>query len=156
VQGKIAEARTRGTGDFTEQLSSGFESYFTDRDVKTGSGTLTSVGQVVLNRLHPTSTLTSVKVHDVQLTYKGDTAPKEFKDVQTIELRLTLYWKGLGILNKDGWTKVTMTYDNEVGQWTKLDIIDTNGLKNSDIADVPVKTAVTAFVAWMSSDSNNN
>jgi len=154
IQGKVEEARTRGSGDFTAQLSSAFESFFTDRDVRKSDGTLTSFAQVVLDQLHPTATFVSVNVHDVKVTYRGDNPPKDWDQVQGVDLRLTLHWKGWGIITDDGWTKVAMTYDKEVGRWTHVEVLETNGVKNADIWKTAAAVAVSALVNWLSSDNN--
>ena len=154
LQGKVEEARTRGSGDFTAQLSSGFESYFTDRDVRKSDGTLTSLGQVVLDQLHPTATFVSASVHDVKITYRGENLEKDWKNVQSIDLRLTLHWKGWGVITDDGWTKVAMTFDKEVGRWTHLEVLDTNGVKNAEIWKTAATVTISALVTWLTSDSN--
>jgi hypothetical protein len=63
-------------------------------------------------------------------------------------------WKGLGIITDDGWTKVAMSFDSEVGKWTKLEVIDTNGVKTQDVLETAGKVALTAFFTWPTSDSN--
>lgn len=154
LKGKVEETRTRGSSDFTGQLASAFESFFTDKDVRKSNGTLTSFGQVVLDQIHPTATFTRAKIHDVKLTYRGETPPKEWKDVQRIDLRLTLYWKGLGIITDDGWTKVAVSYDSEVGRWTKMDIIETNGVTNKQVIGTVVEAGLTALIYWLSGGDN--
>ena len=154
LQGKVEEARTRGNGDFTTQLSSAFESYFTDRDVRTSDGTLTSLGQVVLDQLHPTATFVSASVHDVKITYRGENLAKDWENLQSIDLRLTLRWKGWGIITDDGWTKVSMTFDKEVGKWTHVEVLDTNGVKNETIWKTGATIAIGALVNWLGSSSN--
>jgi hypothetical protein len=154
LQGKVEEARTRGSGDFTAQLSSGFESFFTDRDVRKSDGKLTSFGQVVLDQLHPTATFVGVSVHDVKITYRGENLAKDWQNLQRVDLRLTLRWKGWGIVTDDGWTKVAMTFDKEVGRWTHVDVLDTNGVKNADIWKAGATVAIGALVNWLTGGSN--
>ena len=154
LQGKVDEARTRGSSDFTAQFSSGYESFFTDRDVRKSDGTLTSFGQVVLDQIHPTATFVSVSVHDVKITYRGENLAKNWENMQTVDLRLTLHWKGLGIVTDDGWTKVAMTFDKEVGKWTHVDVLDTNGVKNADIWKATATVAIGALINWLGSGSN--
>jgi hypothetical protein len=154
LQGKVDEARTRGSGDFTSQCSSGFESFFTDRDVRKSDRTLTSLGQVVLDQLHPTATFVSASVNDVKITYRGENLAKDWKNMQRVDLRLTLRWKGWGIVTGDGWTKVAMTFDKEVGKWTHVDVLDTNGVKNETIWKTGATIAIGALVNWLGSSSN--
>ena len=127
---------------------------FTDKDVNKSDGRLTSLGQVVLDDIHPTATFVRASVHDVQITYRGDNLAKDWQNVQKIELRLTLHWKGLGIITDDGWTKIAMTFDKEVGKWTHVQVLDTNGVKNADIWKTGATLAISALVNWLTSDSN--
>ena len=154
LQGKVEEARTRGSGDFTAQLSSAYESYFTDRDVRKSDGTLTSLGQVVLDQLHPTATFVSASVHDVKITYRGENLAKDWQNVLRVDLRLTLRWKGWGIVTDEGWTKVAMTFDKEVGRWTHVDVLETNGVKKADLWKAGATVAISALVNWLTSDNN--
>ncbi|MEI6394985.1 MAG: hypothetical protein WCT12_28245 [Verrucomicrobiota bacterium] len=154
LEGKVEEARTRGSGDFTTQFSSAYESYFTDRDVRKSDGTLTSLGQVVLDQLHPTATFVGVSVHDVKITYRGENLAKDWQNLQRVDLRLTLRWKGWGIVTDDGWTKVAMTFDKEVGRWARVEALDTNGVKNTDIWKTAAQVAITALVGLLTGGSN--
>jgi hypothetical protein len=154
LQGKVEEARTRGSGDFTAQLSSGYESYFTDKDVRKSDGTRTSVGQIVLDQLHPTATFVSASVHDVKITYRDENLAKDWQNLQRVELRLTLRWKGWGIVTDDGWTKVAMIFDKEVGKWTHMEVLDTNGVKKADLWKAGATVAIGALVNWLSSSNN--
>lgn len=147
IQGKVDEARTRGSGDFTAQLKAAYEAFFTDKDVRTSSGTMTSLGQVVLDQIHPTATLVRVSVSEVRLTYPGDIAPKDLKDVQKFDVRLVLYWKGW--ITDSGYTKVAMTYDREVGRWTKSEVLDTNGTTNKEIGETAAKVGLALLLQML-------
>jgi hypothetical protein len=148
LKGKMEEFSTRGTGDFTEQLSAGFQAFFSDKDVPTSSGKKTSFAQVILDDIHPNSTFVRAKVNDVRLYWKGDKAPDDLKKTQKMDVRVTLYWKGAGIITSDGYTQVAMTFDNEVERWTKLEVLGTNGVKTEDVAKGVIDIALIALTLW--------
>jgi hypothetical protein len=47
-----------------------------------------------------------------------------------------------------------MTFDKEVGKWTHVDVLDTNGVKNETIWKTGATIAIGALVNWLGSSSN--
>jgi len=84
--------------------------------------------QELFNGIHPVGTAKEVKVHEVEITWKHGQPTNRPEDVQTFNVRFTLYWEGP--ITKDGVTKVNATYDAESQRWMGMQILATNGLTN--------------------------
>jgi hypothetical protein len=89
--------------------------------------------QQVFNRIHPVGTAKSAQVHDVAILWKRGVPSKRLDDVQTFTVRYTLYWEGP--VTKDGYTKISETYDAEIGRYTAGRILATNGITNRDASE---------------------
>ncbi len=86
--------------------------------------------QELFKLIHPIGTAKSVVVHDVDIHWKKGKQTSNEKDVEDFTVRFTIYWEGP--LVKDGFTKATQTFDEEVGRWTGGKILITNGVTNDD------------------------
>ncbi len=86
--------------------------------------------QQLFKFMHPVGTAKSVVVHDVNVHWKQGKPTHSEKNVEDFTVRFTIYWEGPII--KDGFTKATQTFDEEIGRWTGGTILTTNGVTNND------------------------
>lgn len=87
--------------------------------------------QMVFNMVHPIGTASRVVVHDVSLQWKTDKPTADENDIMSWTCRLTVYWSS--ILVDDGYTKLLLTFDNEVKNFTKKEILATNGKTTEEV-----------------------
>lgn len=87
--------------------------------------------QMVFNMVHPIGTASRVVVHDVSLQWKTDKPTADENDIMSWTCRLTVYWSS--ILVDDGYTKLLLTFDNEVNNFTKKEILATNGKTTEEV-----------------------
>ena len=87
--------------------------------------------QELFKLIHPIGTAKSVVVHDVGIHWKQGRPTNNEKDVEDFTVRFTIYWEGPIV--KDGYTKATQTFDEEVGRWTGGSILSTNGTTTADV-----------------------
>jgi hypothetical protein len=104
---------------------------FTDR--------LNSEKQKVFNALHPVGTANSIVVHEVNVI--GATAGQKHA-----EIRFTVFWSGP--VTSDGFTKVRVTYDPEIGRYIDHEILATNGLTNAQTKQMGIDF-LTGFLEGM-------
>jgi hypothetical protein len=72
--------------------------------------------QQLFNAFHPIGTAKSVIVHDVTITgWKHSQVTGKENDILGFSTRFTIYWEGPVV--KDGFTKVSATWDNESQRW---------------------------------------
>ena len=87
--------------------------------------------QMVFNMVHPIGTASRVAVHDVSLQWKTDRPTADENDIMSWTCRLTVYWSS--ILVDDGFTKLLLTFDNEVKNFTNVEILATNGKTTEEV-----------------------
>lgn len=87
--------------------------------------------QMVFNMVHPIGTASRVSVHDVSLQWKTDKPTADENDIMSWTCRLTVYWNS--ILVDDGFTKLLLTFDNEVKNFTNVEILATNGKTTEEV-----------------------
>ena len=87
--------------------------------------------QMVFNMVHPIGTASRVAVHDVSLQWKTDKPTADENDIMSWTCRLTVYWNS--ILVDDGFTKLVLTFDNEVKNFTNVEILATNGKTTEEV-----------------------
>lgn len=89
------------------------------------------IPQAVFEWVHPVGTASRIVVHDVALSWKNGQASSSAEDLLSWTARLTVYWSA--ILVTDGYTKLQVTYDNEVGRITGVNILATNGQTHDQV-----------------------
>ena len=89
------------------------------------------IPQAVFEWVHPVGTASRIVVHDVALSWKNGQASSRAEDLLSWTARLTVYWSA--ILVTDGYTKLQVTYDNEVGRITGVNILATNGQTHDQV-----------------------
>ena len=87
--------------------------------------------QMVFNMVHPIGTASRVVVHDVSLQWKTDKPTADENDIMAWTCRMTVYWSS--ILVDDGFTKLLLTFDNEVKNFTNVEILATNGKTTEEV-----------------------
>lgn len=87
--------------------------------------------QMVFNLVHPIGTASRVVVHAVSLQWKTDKPTADENDIMSWTCRLTVYWSSIRV--DDGFTKLLLTYDNEVGNFTRKEILATNGMTTEEV-----------------------
>ena len=89
--------------------------------------------QSIFDAIHPIGTAKLVKIHDVEIDWKRGEKTNLEEDIKTIGIRYTVFWEGP--ITKDGFTKMSSTYDAEVGRYTGNRILATNGITNEDVGE---------------------
>lgn len=90
--------------------------------------------QDVFSALHPLGTAKSVTVHEVTIdAWRGGRNTQQWEDLKQFTVTFTLYWEGP--IEKDGFTKVSMTYDNESQRYVSGRTLHTNGTTNGDVVE---------------------
>jgi len=87
--------------------------------------------QMVFSLIHPIGTASRVVVHDVSLQWKTDRPTADENDIMSWTCRLTVYWSSIRV--DEGFTKLLLTFDNEVGNFTKTEILATNGMTTEEV-----------------------
>jgi hypothetical protein len=100
--------------------------------------------QQLFSAFHPVGTAKSVVVHDVAITgWKHSQVTGQIDDILGFSARFTIYWEGPIV--KDGFTKVSATWDNESQRWLPGQVLATNGMTNQQAANLFVEIAGAAF-----------
>lgn len=90
--------------------------------------------QSIFDALHPVGTAKNIVVHEVTIdSWLHGAVTNREADVQKFTVRFTVYWEGP--LEKNGFTKVTQTFDTEVGRYVSGRIEATNGITKSDVGE---------------------
>ena len=95
------------------------------------------IPQAVFEWVHPVGAASRIVVHDVALSWKNGQASSSAEDLLSWTARLTVYWSA--ILVTDGYTKLQVTYDNEVGRITDVNILATNGQTHDQVNEAAWK-----------------
>jgi hypothetical protein len=90
--------------------------------------------QGIFEALHPTGTATGSKIHEVKITkWRNGIASNQAGDIAEFVVRYTIYWKGP--VNRDGFTKISQTFDAEVNRYIRSEVLETNGITNNEAAE---------------------
>jgi len=110
---------TRGgfSGYSQEDLKAQFRTAFLERDCKDSSGNKVSRAQILADSIHPCSTVTNVRIHEV-----SDSASQ-------VVIRYTLFWEGP--ITKDGYTKIRSVYDKELERYVDTKIEATSAITSA-------------------------
>jgi hypothetical protein len=101
--------------------------------------------QQLFAAFHPVGTAKSLIVHDVAVSgWKHGQAAARVDEILGFSIRFTIYWEGP--LVKDGFTKVSATWDNESQGWLSGQILATNGMTNDQATSLFIDIAGAAFI----------
>ena len=89
--------------------------------------------QALIEKWHLLAASKKVEIHEVVMLNRNGAPTKSAKEMTGCVIRCTIRWEGP--INKDGYTKLILFYDNEVQRFTASRVISTNGVLNSDAAD---------------------
>jgi hypothetical protein len=103
--------------------------------------------QELFDLVHPQGIAKRVIVHDVEFKWKHGRATHRTEDVEQVVVTFTLYWEGP--IEKDGFTKMRMTYDNESKRWISTEVLSTNGFTKKDVGEVMVGLMGFAIDKWV-------
>jgi DNA-directed RNA polymerase subunit RPC12/RpoP len=84
------------------------------------------IKQQLFDQFHPVGTAKSVTVHDLTFVWKDGINTGRWSDVKQVIIPFTLYWEGP--ITKDGFTKISATYDTESQRYISSQVIATNGI----------------------------
>lgn len=84
------------------------------------------IKQQLFDQFHPVGTAKSVTVHDLTFVWKDGINTGRWSDVKQVIIPFTLYWEGP--ITKDGFTKISATYDTESQRYVSSQVIATNGI----------------------------
>lgn len=90
------------------------------------------VPQLYFDHFHPIGTATRIDVHDASIEWRNGRPSSDAADILSWTVRMTIRW--YAILVSDGYTKVSVTYDGEVGRVTRAVVLDSNGQTKEDVA----------------------
>lgn len=100
--------------------------------------------QRIFEGMHPVGTANSVVVHEVKVDeWKNGRNTNDFTGIQKFTVRYTLYWSGP--ITKDGYTKVSQTFDAESQRYVSAQILSTNGITNANAGEA----AGAVFWTWL-------
>jgi hypothetical protein len=100
--------------------------------------------QELFNAFHPIGTAKSVVFHDLTISgWKHGNVTGREDDILGFSTRFTIYWEGPVV--KDGFTKVSATWDGESQRWYPGQIIATNGMTNEQATSLFIDIAGAAF-----------
>ncbi len=101
--------------------------------------------QQLFNAIHPRGTAKSVVVHEViPISAAGGQ--------QQFGVRVTIFWSGL--VTQDGFTKLFLTYDSELNRWIGVEVLETNGVTNADVAQGMGEFAIGFLKGYFDAVSN--
>lgn len=89
--------------------------------------------QEIFNALHPIGKAGSAVLHQLEVKWKDGRRTNREEDILMIGVRFTVFWDGP--ITKDGYTKLFVVYDSEVGRITGTQVLATNGITNDQFAE---------------------
>jgi hypothetical protein len=84
--------------------------------------------------------------------WKRSQVTGRWDDILGFSTRFTIYWERPVV--KDGFTKVTATWDNESRRWLPGQILATNGMTNDQAASLFIEIAGAAFAEALRNGGN--
>ena len=102
--------------------------------------------QNIFNAFHPTGTAKRIVVHECTIDWKTGKPTNNLENMSGYTVRFTIYWEGP--VEKDGYTKISTSFDNEVKRYTESHVLATNGITNKDVSQAMIKFG-TEFLKGM-------
>lgn len=116
-------------------------------------GTIEFGANSIFRSIHPVGTGVSVRVTEIDIDWKENASRKDARDIRKYTVAYTLYWHGL--ITPTGWTKMSLTYNANLGQITAHKIIQSTGTTNREAKDMAFGIGViigqVAMEAFMNS-----
>jgi hypothetical protein len=121
--------------------------------VQLNDGTVTFGADRIFSAIHPAGTGVSVRVTDIDIDWKENATRKDTRDIRKYTIAYTLYWHG--IITPTGWTKMSLSYNANLGQITEHKILQSTGTTNREAKDMAFGIGVligqTAMEAFLNS-----
>jgi hypothetical protein len=121
--------------------------------VQLSDGTMEFGADSIFQAIHPVGTGVSVRVTEIDIDWKENATRKEAKDIRKYTIAYTLYWHGL--ITPTGWTKMSLTYNANLGQVTEHKIIQSTGTTNREAKDMAFGVGVLIGQAAMEAFLNS-
>lgn len=121
--------------------------------VQLSDGTMEFGADSIFQAIHPVGTGVSVRVTEIDIDWKENATRKEAKDIRKYTIAYTLYWHGL--ITPTGWTKMSLTYNANLGRVTEHKIIQSTGTTNREAKDMAFGVGVLIGQAAMEAFLNS-
>lgn len=72
----------------------------------------------------------NVSVNNLEIEWHNGNSPRGFEDVYRYIANISLYWNSL--LNPSGRTDLNLSYNSELGRFTRYEIVQSNGLTRDE------------------------
>ena len=113
------------------------------------NGSPSSGTALLFGSVHPIGDPVSVTVDSIQVVWADGTREFTRENLHKYRIELTLYWHG--IIRTFGKTRLALTYNTKLGEYTDLDVLSTNGITKTDVTRVG--TAVGILIAKSALDA---
>ncbi|OYW12938.1 MAG: hypothetical protein B7X02_03145, partial [Rhodospirillales bacterium 12-54-5] len=121
--------------------------------IKLSNGAVELGANSIFSSIHPVGTGVSVRVTEIDIDWKENATRKDAKDIRKYAIAYTLYWHGL--ITPTGWTKMSLTYNANLGQVTEHKIIQSTGTTNKEAKDMAFGIGVIIGQAAMEAFLNS-
>ena len=121
--------------------------------IKLNNGTVEFGANSIFRSIHPVGTGVSVRVTEIDIDWKENATRKDAKDIRKYTIAYTLYWHGL--ITPTGWTKMSLTYNANLGQVTEHKIIQSTGTTNKEAKEMAFGIGVVIGQAAMEAFLNS-
>lgn len=132
---------------FIFDLERDFNSPVTMNDGSRSTGTA-----ILFDSVHPVGTPVATTVESVQITWLDDRQGFTRENLHKYRIELTLYWHG--VIRTFGQTRMAVTYNAKLGEFTGQEVLSTNGVTKREVRNVAgavgmmiAKSALDAFLA---------
>lgn len=102
--------------------------------VKLADGTVAFGADALFRSVHPVGQGVSIKVTGVDIDWKEGASRKDAKDIRKYSIDYVLFWHG--IIKPTGWTKMSLSYNANLGQVTDHRVVESTGTTNADVNDI--------------------
>lgn len=121
--------------------------------VQLNDGTVKFGADSIFSSIHPVGNGVSVRVTDIDIDWKENASRKDAKDIRKYTIGYTLYW--YGIITPTGWTKMSLSYNANLGQVTEHKILESTGTTNKEAKDMAFGIGVLIGQAAMDAFMNS-
>ena len=142
--------------DGMPESESGFRSLFMlkleidlNEPVQRNDGSIVTGAQALFDSIHPAGTGVSVNVTNVAIEWNEGASRTKIGDIHKYTVDYTIYW--LGVIQKNGTTRMRLTYNAAIEAVTSHDVISSTGITNSEAGQVAFGLGVLLGRAAMES-----
>lgn len=120
--------------------------------IKMSDGSQNTGTAILFGSVHPMGTPVSTTVESVQIDWSDDSKGFNRENLHKYRIEFTLYWHG--VIRTFGQTRMAVTYNAKLGEFTGQEVLSTNGVTKSEVKKVAgavgvmiAKSALEAFLA---------